>query len=70
MLVRLDRERRKVLGEKMMELANLAYAGLVLGQLLADRFDALAAFLGAILFLALYATAITIMGGGESRCRP
>lgn len=50
----------------MMELANLAYAGLVLGQFLTDRFDTLPAILGSGIFLALYAVAIFIMGGGES----
>jgi len=66
MLFDFDKGQRIVIAEKVMELSNLAVAALVIGQVLAGRFDFRAAGFGLVLFLVGYIVAFFIMkGGGE-----
>ena len=48
-----------------MELANLAYAGLVIGQLIDDDFDVGIAVFGLVMLAGGYAGALIILKGGE-----
>ncbi len=48
-----------------MELANLAYAGLVIGQLVDGDFDMGIAVFGFVMLAGGYAGALIIMKGGE-----
>ena len=61
----MNAKQRQLLASKMMDLANLGYASLVIGQILADSFEASIAFLGIALFAILYITSIKVLQGGR-----
>ena len=46
-----------------MELANLSYVGLVVGQLLAQELDVTASVIGSVMFISGYTGAILLMKG-------
>ncbi len=58
MLHKLTDPQRKLAAEKLMDLANLAYAGLVLGQMLEEKFVFKIALLGTMFFIILYFAAL------------
>jgi hypothetical protein len=59
-------DQRGRVAEKIMELGNLAFVGLILGQALAGRpFDFRLATIGAVGILIAYFVALRIMRGGE-----
>lgn len=60
----LDKNQRQSLAEKLMELGNLTFAGLVVGQAFSSQFQATHALLGLVLFVILYMLAIRYMRGG------
>lgn len=58
-------DQRGRIAEKLMELGNLIFVGLILGQALADNpFDFRMASVGGVGMLMLYFVAIRIMKGG------
>lgn len=66
MTKRLTVDQRGRIAEKVMELGNLAFAGLILGQALAGRpFDFRLALLGFIVMIIAYLVAVRFMKGGE-----
>ena len=64
MLFNFDRDQRNVIAEKVMELANLAVAALVIGQILSMQVSFRAAGLGLVMFLVGYVVAFVVMRGG------
>jgi hypothetical protein len=61
MAEKLSSDERSRVAEKLMELGNLIVGALVVGQILTDRRNVLAAIGGVIVFLGLYFVAIQIM---------
>lgn len=63
---KLTLDQRGRIAEKVMEMGNLAFGGLILGQaLLGKPFDPKLATIGAGWMLAAYFVALQIMRGGE-----
>lgn len=58
-------KQRQLLASKLMDLANLGYASLVIGQVLADNFEVVSVGLGMTLFVVLYIVSIVILQGGR-----
>jgi hypothetical protein len=59
-------DQRGRIGEKLMELGNLIFGGLILGQILSNNpFDFRIASIGGAGMLMLYFTAMRIMKGGN-----
>ncbi len=58
------KDQRKIIAEKVMELGNLAFAGLVISQMLVGIFDFQIASIGLIMFLSAYLGAFYMMRGG------
>ena len=65
MLANLTQQERHLLADKLMDLANLGYGGLVLGQILNEEFKVRAAVLGMSLFVVSYLVSISILKGGR-----
>lgn len=53
-IIKLNRDHRKIYGEKMVELANIALGGLVLGQLISGKLSGRVVFLGLAIFTLCY----------------
>lgn len=58
-------KQRQLLASKLMDLANLGYVSLVIGQVLADNFEVVSVGLGMTLFIVLYIVSIIILQGGH-----
>lgn len=64
MLFSFDASQRRVIADKVMELANLAFAGLVIGQVVTTGFDLVIALGGLLMLIAGYLAAFIILKGG------
>jgi len=64
MAQKLSSDERARIADKLMELGNLFLAALVVGQVLTDRKDLLAAGAGLVVFLGMYFIAVQIMKRG------
>ena len=64
MVFNFDRDQRNLIAEKVMELANLAVAALVIGQILSMQVSFRAAGLGLVMFLVGYTVAFVVIRGG------
>jgi len=69
MAPKLDRKGRAAIADKLMVWANLVFAGLVVSQAFANRFDGSVAFAGVVMFSGAYLLAYVLMRGGEQPCR-
>ena len=61
-ILNLDKPQRTVVSGKVMELANLAYAGLVIGQLIDGDFDVGIAVFGLVMLAGLRHRAYVLKG--------
>ena len=64
-ILNLDKPQRTVVSGKVMGLANLAYAGLVIGQLIDGDFDVGIAVFGLVMLAGGYGTALIVLKAGE-----
>ena len=64
-ILNLDKPQRAFVSGKVMELANLAYAGLVIGQLIDGDFDVGIAVFGLVMLAGGYGAALIVLNGGE-----
>lgn len=64
MWLRFDREERKSIAERLMELGNLSIIALFLGQFLSRKVESQAAMIGLAVFLVGYTVAFMLMKGG------
>lgn len=60
--MQLNNGQRMLIADKLMDSANYALAGLVFGQLITERFNALLLFLGLVLYVWGWSVAIQLRG--------
>lgn len=60
-MAKLTNDERGRIAEKVMEIGNLVFVALVVGQILSNRIDLLAALSGIVVFVLAYSIAYYIM---------
>lgn len=65
-MARYSEDQRGRIGEKLLDLGNIAAGAMLFGQVISDRqFDIITASLGFIVLIACYLVGLRIMRGGE-----
>jgi hypothetical protein len=61
--MKLEKGQRKFVADKMMDSANVALAGLVIGQLVTDRVQPILLLLGSLIYFGAWSLAIRMRKG-------